>query len=290
MHVEGKGAHVCEYAPATPEPYGDVRTAANRDNDYFMDWEVHRTRMYCGIPGFGVQDQAIQESQGPIVDRAQERLGTSDTAIIQVRRRLHRRRRGRCASTARPRPAPIRASFLVRSASVVLPPGASWVEGAMAAHRREAGPTSSPRLTPDAGPHGRPRRPRHRRRRRHRRGHRRACSPRRARRSRWSTPTRRRSKPRRPRIAERGPGAQVLALAARPHPRGRRRRVVDEAVGALGALHTLVNVAGVRVYAPLADADRADWERIIGVNVLGHRLLLQGRAAARCARRGAAPS
>jgi len=28
-----------------------------------------------------------------------------------------------------------------------------------------------------------------------------------------------------------------------------------------------VNVAGVRVYAPLADA--ADWERIIGVNVLG---------------------
>ena len=40
LHVEGKGAHVCDYAPATSEPYGDVRTAANRDNDYFMDWEV----------------------------------------------------------------------------------------------------------------------------------------------------------------------------------------------------------------------------------------------------------
>src|SRR3954469_14549590 len=86
LHVEGKGAHVCDYAPEIPEPYGDVRTAANRDNDYFMDWDVHRTKMYCGIPGFGVQDQAVQESQGggDIVDRSVERLGTSDTAIIQV--------------------------------------------------------------------------------------------------------------------------------------------------------------------------------------------------------------
>ena len=132
VHVDGKGAHVCEYAPATSEPYGDVRTAANRDNDYCMDWEVHRTRMYCGIPGFGVQDQAIQESQGPIVDRTQERLGTSDTAIIQVRKRLHDGGAGAARATARPRPARDPASFRVRSASVVLPPGASWVEGAMA--------------------------------------------------------------------------------------------------------------------------------------------------------------
>jgi hypothetical protein len=42
--------------------------------------------MYCGIPGFGVQDQAVQESQGAIVDRSIERLGTSDTAIIHVRK------------------------------------------------------------------------------------------------------------------------------------------------------------------------------------------------------------
>jgi meso-butanediol dehydrogenase/(S,S)-butanediol dehydrogenase/diacetyl reductase len=47
------------------------------------------------------------------------------------------------------------------------------------------------------------------------------------------------------------------------------RRVIDEAAARLGGLHSLVNVAGVRVYAPLAEADAADWERIIGVNVLG---------------------
>jgi phenylpropionate dioxygenase-like ring-hydroxylating dioxygenase large terminal subunit len=130
-HIEGKGAHVVDYAPATSEPYGDVRTAANRDNDYFMDWEAHRTRMFCGIPGFGVQDQAIQESQGPIVDRTRERLGSSDTAIIQVRKRLLSAARA-LRDQGVPAPGQKPESFRVRSASVVLEPGASWIDAAMA--------------------------------------------------------------------------------------------------------------------------------------------------------------
>jgi phenylpropionate dioxygenase-like ring-hydroxylating dioxygenase large terminal subunit len=130
LNIEGKGAHVCDYAPATSEPYGDVRTAANRDNDYFMDWEVHRTRMFCGIPGFGVQDQAVQESQGPIVDRSRERLGTSDSAIIHVRKRLMGAARA-LAEHGPPAPGRNPRSFCVRSASVVVPPGESWVEAAM---------------------------------------------------------------------------------------------------------------------------------------------------------------
>jgi phenylpropionate dioxygenase-like ring-hydroxylating dioxygenase large terminal subunit len=129
LHIEGKGAHVCDYAPAIPEPYGDVRTAANRDNDYFMDWDVHRTRMFCGIPGFGVQDQAIQESQGRLVDRSQERLGTSDTAIIHVRKRLMTAARA-LRDRGAPGPAVDPAAFCVRSASVILPAEADWVEAA----------------------------------------------------------------------------------------------------------------------------------------------------------------
>ena len=129
LHIEGKGAHVCEYAPATSEPYGDVRTAANRDNDYFMNWNAHRTTMFCGIPGFGVQDQAIQESQGPRVDRSQERLGSSDTAIIQVRRRLMTAARA-LRERGEPAPGGDARAFCVRSASVVLPPGADWVAAA----------------------------------------------------------------------------------------------------------------------------------------------------------------
>jgi phthalate 4,5-dioxygenase len=130
LNVAGKGAHVCDYLPATSEPYGDIRTAANRANDYEMDWEAHRTRMFCGIPGFGVQDQAIQESQGDIVDRAREHLGTSDTAIIQVRRRLMNAARA-LRDHGTPASGPDPRSFHVRSASVVLAPGASWIEGAM---------------------------------------------------------------------------------------------------------------------------------------------------------------
>jgi nitrite reductase/ring-hydroxylating ferredoxin subunit len=131
LHRSGQGAHVCEYAPPRPEPYGDIRTAASRANDYGMDWEAHRTRMFCGIPGFGVQDQAIQESQGPIVDRTQEHLGTSDTAIIHVRRRLLDAARA-LRDRGAPPPGLDPAAFLVRSASAVLPPGADWVQGAMA--------------------------------------------------------------------------------------------------------------------------------------------------------------
>lgn len=65
------------------------------------------------------------------------------------------------------------------------------------------------------------------------------------------------------------PGAQVLALTGDVTREAEARRIIEETAARLGGLHTLVNVAGVRVYAPLADASAADWERIIGVNVLG---------------------
>jgi hypothetical protein len=129
-HVEGKGAHVVDFLPPTSAPYGDIRTADNRTNDYGMDWELHRTKMFCGIPGFGVQDQAIQENQGPdrVVDRTQEHLGPSDGGIIRVRRRLIAAARALRGSKAPPREDP--ASFCVRSAAVVLAPGDDWVAGA----------------------------------------------------------------------------------------------------------------------------------------------------------------
>jgi hypothetical protein len=121
---------VVDFLPPTSAPYGDIRTADNRTNDYGMDWELHRTKMFCGIPGFGVQDQAIQENQGPdrVVDRTQEHLGPSDGGIIRVRRRLIAAARALRGSKAPPREDP--ASFCVRSAAVVLAPGDDWVAGA----------------------------------------------------------------------------------------------------------------------------------------------------------------
>ena len=64
------------------------------------------------------------------------------------------------------------------------------------------------------------------------------------------------------------PGAKVLAVGADVAQEPEARRVVDEAAQHFGALHTLVNVAGIRFYTPLAEAGTKEWEQIIGVNLL----------------------
>ncbi len=65
------------------------------------------------------------------------------------------------------------------------------------------------------------------------------------------------------------PGARVLALPGDVADEAAAGRLVEEAAGRLGGLDTVVNVAGVRVYAALAEAAAEDWRRIIDVNVLG---------------------
>ncbi|MBI1733587.1 MAG: SDR family oxidoreductase [Candidatus Rokubacteria bacterium] len=69
-------------------------------------------------------------------------------------------------------------------------------------------------------------------------------------------------------IAAAVPGAALLALGGDLSEEAEARRVVAATVERFGALHTVVNVAGIRVYAPLADARAEDWQRILGVNVL----------------------
>ncbi|HET9480177.1 MAG TPA: SDR family oxidoreductase [Candidatus Polarisedimenticolia bacterium] len=65
------------------------------------------------------------------------------------------------------------------------------------------------------------------------------------------------------------PAARVLPLVADLASEAEARRAVADTVSHYGALHCLVNVAGVRVYQPLAQATAEDWERILRVNVLG---------------------
>ncbi|MEJ0019362.1 MAG: Rieske 2Fe-2S domain-containing protein [Acetobacteraceae bacterium] len=64
------------------------RSKANRANDYLLDRLVQKHESYTGIDGINVQDRAIQESMGRIVDRSKEHLGPADKAIIQARRLL----------------------------------------------------------------------------------------------------------------------------------------------------------------------------------------------------------
>src|SRR5262249_46340619 len=64
------------------------RSRRNRQNNYLQDRRVQRTETFTGIDGVNVQDRAVQESMGAIVDRSREHLGPADKAVIQARRLL----------------------------------------------------------------------------------------------------------------------------------------------------------------------------------------------------------
>ena len=66
----------------------DFRTKRNKSNDWMIDRQVQKYETFTGIEGINTQDQAIQESMGPIVDRSGENLANSDIAIVVARRML----------------------------------------------------------------------------------------------------------------------------------------------------------------------------------------------------------
>ncbi|MEE2955788.1 MAG: Rieske 2Fe-2S domain-containing protein [Pseudomonadota bacterium] len=68
---------------------GTDKPIRNKDNDYLIDRSLQASgKSYTGIKGLGTQDNGIQESMGPIADRTRERLGTTDAAIINLRKLL----------------------------------------------------------------------------------------------------------------------------------------------------------------------------------------------------------
>jgi hypothetical protein len=69
---------------------GTFRHIRNRDNDYMIDRDLQRTLNFTGLPGNRIQDAAVTESMGPIYDRSKEHLGTTDVAVIHMRRELIR--------------------------------------------------------------------------------------------------------------------------------------------------------------------------------------------------------
>ena len=100
------------------------RSKANRGNDYLIDRAVQRTESFTGIDGVNVQDRAIQETMGRIVDRRQEHLGPADKAIIQLRRLLRQ-----AVNTANEGgiPAGVRPSYYrLRAAETVVPRASDW--------------------------------------------------------------------------------------------------------------------------------------------------------------------
>jgi phthalate 4,5-dioxygenase len=78
-----------DYLPNDTGWYGRWRLRADEENDWQIDRAAQRDgRSYTGIGNIHLQDQAITESMGPIIDHELEHLGPSDRMITRTRRRL----------------------------------------------------------------------------------------------------------------------------------------------------------------------------------------------------------
>jgi phthalate 4,5-dioxygenase oxygenase subunit len=128
----GHGVH-CENIPGTYRP------AANKDNDYLMDRDAQRRgEHFSGIKGIAIQDSSLQESMGPIVDRSKERLVSADSGIVKARQKLRKAAVALQENGTVP-PGVDPAHHRVRSAAVVLPREASFVEASRDALVAEPG-------------------------------------------------------------------------------------------------------------------------------------------------------
>ncbi|MBV9326879.1 MAG: Rieske 2Fe-2S domain-containing protein [Chloroflexi bacterium] len=118
--------------PRTTAWYGRYQPIVQPDNDFLIDRTVQRENRgsagFTGISGIAMQDAAITSSMGPIYDRRQERLGTSDAMVIRVRRRLIAAIRAHMQNGAVPPGVDTPEAYRVRSGGVLLPEGADWVE------------------------------------------------------------------------------------------------------------------------------------------------------------------
>jgi phthalate 4,5-dioxygenase len=70
------------------EAVAGFRKVRSKDKDWLIDRNVQKSETYSGIEGVNTQDHAVQESMGPIVDRTQENLGSSDKSLFAVRNLL----------------------------------------------------------------------------------------------------------------------------------------------------------------------------------------------------------
>jgi nitrite reductase/ring-hydroxylating ferredoxin subunit len=124
----GSRAGAFEFLPDSSDWTGKFRLSQNKDNDYLIDRDAQRTTSYTGIAGIHQQDQAVTESMGPIYDRTQEHLGTSDAMVIRTRRRVINAARALRDNATTPPGVDDPAVYRYRSGGVILPRDADWLE------------------------------------------------------------------------------------------------------------------------------------------------------------------
>jgi len=100
--------------PGTTQP---VETKAN---NYLIDRDAQKRLTFTGISGIRAQDAMATETSGPIVDRTREHLGTSDIAVVKMRRRLLTEARALRDGNGRPAAATEGKLYRVRAHQAVL--------------------------------------------------------------------------------------------------------------------------------------------------------------------------
>ncbi len=104
---------------------GTFRLKRNQSNDYLLDRQMQKTRNYTGIVGINTQDFALQEGMGPVCDRSREFLGTSDKAVVAMRRLLLEAV-GVAEKGGNPRGLDPAYCRTVRPHDRIVPPGEDW--------------------------------------------------------------------------------------------------------------------------------------------------------------------
>lgn len=117
-----------EVLPNTTDWYGRFRLVGRADNDYLIDRKAQQTVSFTGIGAIHLQDQAVTESMGPIYDRTQEHLATSDLMVIRTRKRLIDAAKALRDKGQAPPGVDAPHVYAARSGGVILPRDADWLD------------------------------------------------------------------------------------------------------------------------------------------------------------------
>ena len=115
------------FLPEDSDPLSRGRFQANRGNDYGIDRNRQLLVNFSGLEESPpLQDAAVQESMGPIVDRSREHLGASDIGIIRVRQRLLDAARRLASEGTDPPGSGDPDAYRLHGCQLILPRGADW--------------------------------------------------------------------------------------------------------------------------------------------------------------------
>jgi len=122
------GANLFSVAPfSTPisgQRDGIIPRLYTMDNDFQLDHEARKNGNFSGVADFVSQDFMVTESMGPIYDRSQEHLGSTDRAVTRMRHILLSAAKGLAEGKE---PPAVTGDFTsIRGAEKILEPGEDW--------------------------------------------------------------------------------------------------------------------------------------------------------------------